>query len=231
MELIKIYQGNIIDARELWNFLEVVTPFDKWIKRTLYEKKYGFVEGRDFSTNLSKSTGGRPSKEYYLTLETAKEVAMLQKTEKGKEARKYFIQCEQKLKELANNKRLEAYNKLNNTLETFKGIINGLGFSDMDFVAIDNVGKHIYYNGKVISDENTNTINIRARDLASSLSAYNISMGNIIDLNEIEQENARNHLATRETVRNSTGKKPEEIQSEENIEKLKNDSDNNKLNK
>lgn len=45
------------------------------------------------------STGGRPSKDYFYTIDAAKEISMIQGTDKGKEARKYFIECERQLKE------------------------------------------------------------------------------------------------------------------------------------
>ena len=56
--------------------------------------EYGFEEGIDFTPFLAESTGGRPSIDYALTLDTAKEISMLQRTDKGKLARKYFIECE-----------------------------------------------------------------------------------------------------------------------------------------
>ena len=57
--------------------------------------EYGFEENVDYIVFLifeenPNSLGGRPSKDYFLTIETAKEISMLQRTEKGKEARKYF---------------------------------------------------------------------------------------------------------------------------------------------
>src|SRR5699024_10405129 len=56
--------------------------------------KYGFIEGEDFSTFLAKSTGGRPSTEYYLVLDTGKEIAMVENNEQGRAIRKYFIEVE-----------------------------------------------------------------------------------------------------------------------------------------
>lgn len=53
-----------VNARELHQFLEVLTPFDKWIIRRIEE--YGFLENQDFTTILSKSTGGRPAVEMAL---------------------------------------------------------------------------------------------------------------------------------------------------------------------
>lgn len=85
-------QGEIIiSGRELHEFLEVKTAYKDWFPRM---KEYGFVEGQDFSSFLSGSTGGRPSNDHYIKLDMAKEIAMIQRTDKGKEARQYFLQVE-----------------------------------------------------------------------------------------------------------------------------------------
>jgi anti-repressor protein len=89
-ELIKI-TGDKVDGRDLYEFLQVETPFKKWIDRML---EYGFVEGVDFWTSLSESTGGRPATEYELTINMAKEISMIQRSERGKQARLYFLECE-----------------------------------------------------------------------------------------------------------------------------------------
>jgi len=81
-----------VDARHLHKFLEVDTRFDTWIDRRIEE--YGFEDGRDFCSILGKSRGGRPAREYHLTLDMAKELSMVERTDKGREARRYFIECE-----------------------------------------------------------------------------------------------------------------------------------------
>ena len=84
-----------ISGRQLHMFLEVQTPYAKWFDRMT---EYGFTEGTDFWTNLSKTSselGGRPATDHLMTLSMAKELAMLQRTEKGKEARRYFIRIEE----------------------------------------------------------------------------------------------------------------------------------------
>ena len=103
-ELIKLQpqtiNGNAVEtvsARELHEFLEVSTAFKDWVSRRI--KDYDFIENLDFCSFLSESSGGRPSKEYYITLNMAKELAMVERNEQGKEARRYFIECEKKLKE------------------------------------------------------------------------------------------------------------------------------------
>jgi phage anti-repressor protein len=89
-------QGSrVVSARELYDFLEIKRDFTTWCKQMF---EYGFEEGKDFTPILGKSIGGRPSIEYVLTLDTAKEIAMLQRSDKGKQARQYFIECERQLK-------------------------------------------------------------------------------------------------------------------------------------
>lgn len=105
--LIPIYQDaqrRIVNARELHEFLGVGKDFSNWIKDRI--EKYGFVEDEDFaifdSPNLANQTGrggDRRSKDYLLTIDTAKEIAMAENSEKGRTVRRYFIACEKKLKE------------------------------------------------------------------------------------------------------------------------------------
>lgn len=93
-ELITVTYENdrpVVSARELHELLEVETPYHKWFPRMC---EYGFAEGQDFWTFLSESTGGRPAQDAAVTLDMAKEICMLQRTEKGKQARQYFIQLE-----------------------------------------------------------------------------------------------------------------------------------------
>lgn len=84
-------QVNAVSARDLHGFLEVKTDFKNWISRRIEE--YGFIDGRDFGSFLTESGGGRPSKEYMISLDMAKELAMVERNEKGKQARQYFIEC------------------------------------------------------------------------------------------------------------------------------------------
>ena len=93
-KLIKInYESDrpTVLARDLHEFLEVETPFNKWFSRMC---EYGFTDGADFQTFLSESTGGRPATDAQLTIDMAKEICMLQRNEKGKQARQYFLQLE-----------------------------------------------------------------------------------------------------------------------------------------
>ncbi|MGI4873239.1 MAG: antA/AntB antirepressor family protein [Janthinobacterium lividum] len=99
-ELIKIEQsesGPIVSARELHGFLESKRDFATWIKDKL--AKHGFTEGLDFSPILGRSEAGRQTIEYALTLDTAKELGMLEGNEKGREIRRYFIEAEKHLRQ------------------------------------------------------------------------------------------------------------------------------------
>lgn len=69
-----------LSARELHGFLEIGTHFKDWFPRMC---EYGFEEEKDFRSILSKSTGGRPSTDYEITLDMAKEIAMLHATRRG----------------------------------------------------------------------------------------------------------------------------------------------------
>lgn len=100
-ELIRIEKHkniDVINARDLWEFLGSKTEFAKWITRRV--DKYEFIEGEDYwiiVKNDDKSKG-RPEVDYYITIEMAKELCMVENNEKGRIARKYFIACEKKLK-------------------------------------------------------------------------------------------------------------------------------------
>ena len=82
-----------VSGRELHEALGVETRYNDWFKRMC---EYGFSEGEDFYSFLSKSPeGGRPSTDHALSIPMAKELCMLQRTEKGKEIRRYFISVEE----------------------------------------------------------------------------------------------------------------------------------------
>ena len=104
MELIKINkENNTVSARELHEFLEIKTPFTKWFERMI---DYGFDENSDFRLVRQKCQTNNPKNptttyiDYEITLDMAKELCMIQRSEKGKQARQYFINCEKKLKEV-----------------------------------------------------------------------------------------------------------------------------------
>lgn len=104
MELIRIREENgnqLVSARELYEFLGTTERFSNWFERYC---KYGFEENQDFTSvkNFTVVNNGarKELQDYAMTIDMAKEFSMLQRTEKGKEARKYFIKCERKVKQL-----------------------------------------------------------------------------------------------------------------------------------
>ena len=102
-EIIKITKddnGNsVVSGRDLHDFLGVQTKYTQWFERMV---SYGFTENVDFvgfSQKREKPTDGRPTIDHALTLDMAKEISMIQRTEKGKQARQYFIEVEKAFKE------------------------------------------------------------------------------------------------------------------------------------
>ena len=106
-QLIPVFNGTIsnetallVNARDLHSFLDVGKRFASWIVERIAE--YGFVENQDFmiiSQVREKIGRGRPAKDYHLTLDTAKELAMVERNEKGRQVRCYFIECEKRLRQ------------------------------------------------------------------------------------------------------------------------------------
>lgn len=91
-----------VNARDLHEFLEIKTAFKDWIRRRIDD--FGFTENVDFvkfeeKSNCSNLSGAQGKVEYLITLSMAKELSMVERNEKGKQARLYFIECEKVAKE------------------------------------------------------------------------------------------------------------------------------------
>lgn len=94
--------ANVCDGRELHTYLQNGDKFAGWIKARI--EQYGFEESRDFqsfSVRTEKPKGGRPSTDYHLSLDMAKELSMVENNDKGRAARRYFIDMERKALEAA----------------------------------------------------------------------------------------------------------------------------------
>ena len=103
-----------VNARELWQYVESRQDFSDWIKNRI--AKYEFAENVDYLLHKfveqvvhsdevnhkfmenPPSRGGRPTIDYHLTLDMAKELAMVENNPKGREVRRYFIDCERQAK-------------------------------------------------------------------------------------------------------------------------------------
>lgn len=106
-QLIPVFNGELdgraqqlCDARDLHTFLGVGRDFSTWIKDRI--EQYGFVEGEDYSPvlgNRSDGLPGKPRTEYHLTLDMAKELAMVENNDRGRQVRRYFIAMERQARE------------------------------------------------------------------------------------------------------------------------------------
>ncbi|HBC1013458.1 TPA: antA/AntB antirepressor family protein, partial [Escherichia coli] len=106
-QLIPVFNGTIsneptllCNARDLHEFLDVRRDFSTWVKSRIEE--YGFTADVDYilihqNGGIKGRGGDRRSKDYHLTIDTAKELAMVERNEKGRQIRRYFIECERKL--------------------------------------------------------------------------------------------------------------------------------------
>lgn len=112
----------LVNARDLHHFLQVGRDFSNWIKSRISD--YNFIENEDYvcCSNLSsgenkrlsgvfakfgENLGGRPKLEYHITLDMAKELCMLERSELGQQARRYFIQMEKAARRLAQQQQLD----------------------------------------------------------------------------------------------------------------------------
>lgn len=105
--VIGISEVNSVNSRDLYKTLEIKQQFADWIKYQI--KSLGFEENIDFISfhnNVKREIGSTVQKEYILTTDTAKHIAMASQTQKGKEVRNYFISVEKKLKLILENQRV-----------------------------------------------------------------------------------------------------------------------------
>lgn len=153
-EIIKINSNNTVSGRELHKFLEIGTQFTKWFERMI---GYGFDINSDFRLVSQKRITNNPKNpytietDYEITLDMAKEISMIQRSEKGKQARQYFINCEKKLKEVVK--------KPLSTLEQLR----------LHYLTIDEQSKEI-------NEVKADVLNVRAdvTDLKNNMPLFNI---------------------------------------------------------
>lgn len=177
-ELIKIGispNGNkVVSARELYDFLGVKSNFATWCKRMF---EYGFEDAKDYSLINSKnginSNSGRPEIDYALTLDTAKEIAMLQRSDKGKQARQYFIECEKRL--IEKHKILPGNFKeaLIALLESETEKERLLEQAQMQDKVIAKQAPKVIYHDQVLQSESLIPVGIIAKELGMSATALN----------------------------------------------------------
>ena len=108
--LIPVFNGliqnqpvQLCNARELHAYLEIGKEYANWIKDRINE--YGFIQDEDYFI-ITERTNGRPRKEYHITLDMGKELGMVERNERGRQIRQYFIRCERTLKALQQTQQL-----------------------------------------------------------------------------------------------------------------------------
>lgn len=133
-ELIKVTTNEsndqLVSGRELHEFLEIDTQYTKWFDRM---KGYGFTENVDFTVlvkNVYDDTsfgGARKITDHAMKLDMAKEVSMIQRTEKGRQARQYFIQIEKEYQQ-----QLLDTSKLSPELQMFNGLFQAIAKQELE---------------------------------------------------------------------------------------------------
>jgi len=220
MELIKIYHGATVSARELHTFFKVSERFNSWFKRMC---QYGLAEGKDFTSvktfTLVNNNAKRQIDDYALTLNAAKEICMLQRSDKGREARQYFIKCEETLDLLRQSKRFEAFLKLESTKKRLQQNITNIGGSNEDFMQVDLAGRKILFNGNPIPDDELPTLTLKGRDFATELTNGEFTKEGMTVAAAL-QKNKDYHQEVRSLIEESTNKKPEELPQEDKLKKL-----------
>ena len=160
-----------VSGRDLHEFLEVGTQYSKWIERKV--DKYGFVENIDFITisqkRLTVQGNETTYKEHILKISMAKELAMLENNEKGKQARLYFIKCEEEYKNQIRNSLPQTYiQALEKLLESEK---------EKEKLKIENIQQKqqlieyepkVTYYDLILKSPNSITITLIAKDYGKS---------------------------------------------------------------
>lgn len=168
-ELIKVIEKDgqqLVSARELHAFLEVRSIFANWCTRMF---EYGFIENIDFIPILEKSTGGRPSIDYALTLDCAKEISMIQRNEKGKQARLYFIEIEKRYKQVT-----PQYQSLPTTyIQALEALLQSEREKELQKTVILELAPKAEYTEKVLKSKTDWTTTIIAKELNMSAQRLN----------------------------------------------------------
>jgi anti-repressor protein len=92
--------SSVVSARELYEYLGFdAGQWKRWYQKNIINNQFAFenVDWEVFDIMSNTKNGGRPTKDFAITTDFAKRLSMMARTEKGEEARKYFIECEQKL--------------------------------------------------------------------------------------------------------------------------------------
>lgn len=128
-DLVPVYETDtgekVVYGSELHAVLDVKSRYREWIDRRLSD--IGAIENDDFQAAEISAPSGQTKKEYIIKLDTAKEMAMLERNDKGKEVRKYFIAVEKKYKSAAIDR-----SQLSPTLQALNMLVEGMNKQELD---------------------------------------------------------------------------------------------------
>lgn len=191
-ELIKIKTENgkqLVSARELYEFLGLSKRFSSWFETYSKNEDYGFIENEDFTSVLSSTVvnngAERQLQDYAITIDMAKELSMLSKTEKGKQARKYFIQCEKVLKE--NGQALNT-SELSPELQMFNQMFKAIANQEIEQKKIKAEIQDTKDQLQGIRDVVTLTPNAWRKDTASLISKIAMKLGGFEHIKDVRDE-------------------------------------------
>ncbi|MCL2481503.1 MAG: antA/AntB antirepressor family protein [Spirochaetaceae bacterium] len=130
-EIIQSEDGKVaVSAKQLYEYLDVDTRFNDWIERKI--QKYEFVENQDYVLVAQKRVTNNPKNpvteftDYAMTINMAKELSMVENNDRGRQARKYFIECEERLKHVVQEQKSVAVTPL----EALKLMVEALDEND-----------------------------------------------------------------------------------------------------
>lgn len=182
------------NAETLFKFLVVNSKFADWIKNRITQ--YGFIENQDYIVKTTH-TGRRPRKEYFVTLDMAKELCMVENNDKGKEARQYFIKCEKELQAIK--------------FETYIGKIADLEASQI----LQNKRQTDQINGYKGQLAKHNALIVKLKsELAKRGKIYDAE---IIEKYEDREENLRAKLHNAKAERDFYFKRTQELKQKQNV--------------
>ena len=161
--LIKIEERNgeqLVSGRDLHEFLEGSERFSKWWERMI---SYGFEENKDYTPYQKVHPQNKQEyTDYLMKISMAKEISMIQRTDKGKQARLYFIECEKKLKEITQQKLPTTY------LEALKELVVKEEALLLANQTIKEQQPKVEYHDTVLRAEKLSTMTEIAKDLGMS---------------------------------------------------------------
>ncbi len=188
-ELVPVYETStgekVVYGSELHAVLEVKTPYKDWSTRRLND--IDAIENEDFQAAQICAPSGQTKKDHIIKLDSAKEMAMLERNEKGKQVRRYFIQVEKKYKEKLKPKVPQTYlealkelvaveeekERLQLELDRSKdwysikrvAALNGVSWKIFDWRKLKKVGEQKGYEVRKIFDANYGEVNTYHREV------------------------------------------------------------------